>query len=153
MCWGVNSLTVVKQESGRAIVKKQAVEMNMRAYPDLPINLKNLSAQNIPDINCVQATYTDETLKEYVPLYIKHYRETIERYFPKIAPFLDFYTDYPFDTLILRLGGFGVITGFRPGTSATVTILQPTDFDPPLESFNIMDIQERWKANGICAFR
>jgi restriction endonuclease len=94
---------------------------------------------------------SDENLRSFVELFLKHYRETLERFFPNVAPLIPFYAYYPYETKVLRLGPNGVIIGHIPNENASISILRMSDFDPPLTSLNLFDIIERWKA-PFCSF-
>jgi hypothetical protein len=92
-----------------------------------------------------QMRVNDETLRDYVATYLAVYRSTLEEFFPDLAPLIDFYSRYPFRSLVLRLGPNGVIFAHRPSSSSSIEVLRPTDLDPPLETANVLQLQKRWQ--------
>ena len=91
---------------------------------------------------------SDDDLKSYVKLFFHNYRVTIERFFQTFSKHIPLYADYPFETSIFRIGENGVITGHSPHKNSIIRILRPSDFDPPLCSMNIFDIQKRRTEGG-----
>lgn len=89
---------------------------------------------------------SDDDLIKYTKWFFENYRTTIKRFFYSFSPYINFYSDYPFKTSILRLGENGIITGHRSYKKPEIRILRPSDFDPPLSLINIFDIQKRLKA-------
>jgi hypothetical protein len=89
---------------------------------------------------------SDEQLKEYVGLYFKFYRETLEQYFHTLAPHISAYAYQPFDTYILRLSKHGIIMGHRPaeGSEPSIRVMRPEEFDPPLTGVNLFDVLAYW---------
>jgi hypothetical protein len=96
-----------------------------------------------------QMNISDETIQEYIETFFDSYRKTIEQFFLNLAPSIPFYSRYPFETYILRLGTNGVFIGHRPGPVPLVRIMRPSDFDPPLEAINILDIAQRWQVSVL----
>ena len=45
-----------------------------------------------------QMDVSDETLAEYVRIFFRYYRETMERLFPTMAALVPFYAHYPYTT-------------------------------------------------------
>lgn len=118
----------------------------MKVYPPNQKTLEE-SQEDSKDFReqASQMNVSDETLKEYVQVFLKYYRETLETHFPRLAPTIPFYAHYPFETMILRVGNNGVIIGHRPNESATIKIMRPTDFDPPMNTIDIFDVVQRWQ--------
>jgi hypothetical protein len=92
---------------------------------------------------------SDQALTDYVRAMIETYRSTLEQFFPKIASSIPFYAEYPFETLILRIGPNGVMIGHKPSSISSVKVMRPGDFEPPLETINILDIAKRWQVPGM----
>lgn len=88
-----------------------------------------------------QMNVSDETLAEYIRVYFESYREIIEGFFPAFVPFIPLYSNYPYETLILRLGNNGVIIGHRPSATSDIQIMRPDELDLPVDSLNILDIK------------
>jgi hypothetical protein len=105
------------------------------------------SRQEVQDFNeqAAQMDVSDENLKDYVVAFHRVYRSTLEQFFQPLTPFIPFYTSYPFETLVLRIGNNGMIIGHSPSADASVRIMRPADLDSPLEEFNIFNVIERWQ--------
>jgi hypothetical protein len=94
---------------------------------------------------------SDETLREYAEVFLDQYRFTLNRFFSTIGPFIPFYAQAPYKTIIVRMGPNGVIIGHRPEATATIEVIKADDFDPPLDSFNIFEIVNRLQMS-FCRF-
>lgn len=88
---------------------------------------------------------SDETLEEYIDIFLANYRSTLEKFFSYLSPLIPFYAQHPFETFILRLGNNGVIIGHRPNTKSTVNIMRPQDFNPPLNTVDIFKVRDYWQ--------
>jgi hypothetical protein len=88
---------------------------------------------------------TDQMLEKYIEEFFSYYRDVIDRFFPRMATNIPLYSNYPFRTLVLRVGKNGIIYGYRPDRDFSIRILRPQEFDPPLTTINILAIQEIWQ--------
>jgi hypothetical protein len=87
----------------------------------------------------------DERLKEYTLALLESYRDTLGHFSSQITSRVPFYSEGPFHIRILRLGTNGVIWGCRPDHTQTIRIVRPQDFDPPLSTINLPEIQQDWQ--------
>ena len=87
----------------------------------------------------------------YVRADLQSFRGTVEEFFPALAPFISLYASYPFKTSIVRLGPNGVIIAHQPGKATDIQVMDVTEFQPPMESVNIVDIIARLNA-AFCSF-
>lgn len=94
---------------------------------------------------------SDAQLERYIETFLDHYRQTLETFFPYVAPRAFLFARYPFHTHVLRLGDRGFIIGYRPSAAAAVTIMHPADFDPPLGTVNVFDVASRWQTPFVTA--
>lgn len=91
-----------------------------------------------------QMNVSDDQLRHYVRTYFEAFRETVEKYLPSVASSMPFYANYPFETVIVRIGNNGIMTGHRPGvTTPSVTILRLEDLDPPLAVPDVFELTQR----------
>lgn len=118
----------------------------MKVYPPNQKTLEE-SQEDSKNFNerAAQMDVSDQTLMEYVQVFLQQYRKTLEDHFSSLAPAIPFYAHYPFETMILRVGNNGVIIGHRSSKSATIKIMRPTDFDPPMSTVDIFDVVQRWQ--------
>jgi hypothetical protein len=117
----------------------------MKVYPPSHLTPEESIERQKAEKETTLEIISDETIKEYIHNYFKHYRNTLEQFFSTLAPYLAFYAEYPYETLILRMGINGFIIGHKPSPKASIQVMQISDFDPPLPSFNLFDIIDRWQ--------
>ncbi len=91
----------------------------------------------------------DEQFERYVQMFLEHYRHTLETFFPYIAPHIDMYTGYPFESLVLPLGDRGAIIGHKPSSQATVHVVHDDAEHPLASPLNIFEVAARWQTSII----
>jgi hypothetical protein len=90
-----------------------------------------------------RAEPSDDELTTYVTTYLSEFRNTLETFFPDIAPHHLFYIANPVKVDIIRMGG-GVLIYYQVGDAQSVTIQQFEDIKPPIKEMNFFDIAERF---------
>lgn len=97
---------------------------------------------------------SDSDLVFYGTEFLKFYKKIMEEHFSQIQQFVAFYSHYPYEVNILRLGEHGVMVFFTASKSETIRVITLNDFTPALTSINFFEIQERLNARaGFFDFR
>lgn len=112
----------------------------MKAYPPTHVDPRRPDPlAGAPDLPAP----SDAALVAYVETYWTAFNETLDAYFVEQRPQMPVARNFPYHTTVVRLGEHGVIFGHAPAGLSGVRILRPAEFEPPLASLNLNDIQKR----------
>ncbi len=124
---------------------------SMKIYSPFTATPEQVEGYKSADEQAAPAEIPDEQFERYVEEYFTHYRNALERYFPRIAPYIGLYRAHPFTTFVLRLGSQMALIGHRPSSTRAIKVMRPADFDPPLTTINLFQVADLWQA-AVIAF-